>query len=229
MIKMPDTTLQSAYDYETYFHLTLKVDRLAKFIAHYEAFKMVLDVPGSIVECGVFKGTSFARFAMLRELLGNRFSAKLVAFDVFSDSYPKTDFAEDAAVRDHWVATAGPSSIGTDQLEEVLKRQNVTNFELVAGDVLETVPRYVREHPGMKISLLNLDIDFVEPTRCVLENFYERVMPGGVILLDNYAGEDAAGHSIHGDTKGIDDFFRGRNVKIRRFAFAARPCYIIKE
>jgi Macrocin-O-methyltransferase (TylF) len=229
MIKMPDFATQSAYDYETFFHLTLRVDRLAKFIVHYEAYKMVLDIPGAIVECGVFKGTSFVRFAMMRELLGNYFSNKLIAFDVFSDQYPDTKFAEDKAYRDHWINTAGPSSISTEQLDEVLKRQDVKNYELIAGDVLETVPKYIAEHPGLKVALLNLDIDFVEPTKCVLEHFWDRVMPGGIVLLDNYAGEDAGGNSLHGDTKGIDDFFADKDVLIQKFPFASRPCFVVKE
>jgi hypothetical protein len=229
MIKMPDFALQSSYDYETFFHLTLKVDRLAKLIAHYEVYKLVMDVPGAIVECGVFKGTSFVRFALMRELLGNYFSSKLIAFDVFSDQYPDTQFAEDKEYRDYWISTAGPSSISPEQLEEVLKRQDIKNFEIVAGDVLETVPKYVKDHPGLKVSLLNVDIDFVEPTKCVLEHFWDRVMPGGIVLLDNYAGEDAGGHSLHGDTKGVDDFFRDKDVIIQKFPFASRPCYIIKD
>ncbi len=229
MIKLPEFSVQDAYDFETYFHLTLKVERLAKFVAHYEAYKMAMTVPGSIVECGVFKGTSFVRFAMFRELLGNYFSAKLIAFDVFSDDYPETQYQEDKAFRDYWIKTAGASSISVEQLEEVLARQSIKNFELVAGDVLTTVPKYVSEHPGLRIALLNVDIDFVEPTYCVLEEFYDLVTPGGIILLDNYAGEDAGGHSLHGDTKGIDDFFKGKKVQMRKFPFAARPCYIVKD
>ncbi len=40
-----------------------------------------------------------------------------------------------------------------------------------------------------------------------LNIFYDRVMKSGVILLDNYAGEGTAGHSYHGDTRGVDGFF----------------------
>ena len=88
MIKLPKMTLQDMYDYETYYHLSMRPERMAKFAVHYEAFKMIKNVPGSIVECGVFKGTSFVRFAMLRELFENNYSAKLVGFDVFSDKFP---------------------------------------------------------------------------------------------------------------------------------------------
>jgi len=229
MIKLPEFTVQNSYDFETFYHLTLKVDRLAKFIAHYEAYKIAMTVPGSIVECGVFKGTSFMRFAMLRELLGNYFSTKLIAFDVFSDDYPDTAYDEDKKFRDYWIKTAGASSIGVEQLKEIMDRQDIKNYELVAGDVLTTVPKYIKEHPGLRISLLNVDIDFVEPTYCVLEHMFDLVTPGGIILLDNYAGEDAGGHSLHGDTKGVDDFLKDKKVKMCKFPFAARPCYIIKE
>jgi hypothetical protein len=72
------------------------------------------------------------------------------------------------------------------------------------------------------VSLLNIDIDFAEPTLCALEHLYDRVMPGGVVLLDNYG-------AFHGDTKGVDMFFHGKAVSIRRFPYIARPCYVVKE
>ena len=229
MIELPSFDEQSRYDYETNFHLTLEISRLAKFIAHYEAFKMVADLPGAIVECGVFKGTSITRFALLRELLGNYFSAKIIAFDVFSDDFPDTQFEEDKAQREHWLNTAGGSSIAPEQLDEVFSRMNVQNYELVAGDICETVPAYMEHHAGLKISLLNIDCDFVEPTICALEHMYDRVVRGGIILLDNYAGEGTAGHSYHGDTRGADEFFADKDVLIQKFPFGARPCYIVKE
>ena len=58
MIKLPKFDSQSMYDYETNFHLTMNEDRISKFLTHYEAFKISKEIPGEIVECGVFKGTS---------------------------------------------------------------------------------------------------------------------------------------------------------------------------
>ena len=92
MIRLPEESL--TYDYETFFHLTLNSSRLGKFLAHYEAYKMVREVPGAIVECGVFKGTSFARFAQMRKLLDNDESAKLIGFDVFNDEIYDTFLKE---------------------------------------------------------------------------------------------------------------------------------------
>jgi L-rhamnose isomerase len=229
MIKMPDFSTQAMYDAETDFHLMMNEERLAKFVVHWEAMKMASQVPGAIVECGVFKGTSFVRFSLMRQLLGGNFSAKLIAFDVFSDEFPDTRFEQDKAQREHWIETAGASSISVEQLSETLERKGIANFELISGDVVATVPEYAAKNQGLKISLLNVDIDFVEPTLTVLEHFYDRVARGGVILLDNYAGEGTSGQSYHGDTYAVDKFFENKQVKINTFPFAARPAYIIKE
>ncbi|MDA7815682.1 TylF/MycF family methyltransferase [Porticoccaceae bacterium] len=229
MIKLPDYTDQVMYDAETIFHLYMKQERLAKFLVHYELFKRANELPGTIIECGVFKGTSLMRFAMLRNLLGTNASSKILAFDVFSDDYPTTDYAEDNEQRQFWIDTAGESSISVDQMTKVMHDRGIGNFDLIAGDVLDTIPNYISENPGLKISLLNIDIDFVEPTLCALENFYDLVVPGGIIIFDNYAGEGDSGKFLHGDTKGIDDFFQSTNAEIKRFPFAARPCYMIKK
>ena len=71
MIDLPDFTEQKMYDYETFYHLTMNLDRVSKYVIHYEAMKMVQNIPGAVIECGVFKGTSFARFSLFRELFGN--------------------------------------------------------------------------------------------------------------------------------------------------------------
>ena len=229
MIKLPKYSDQVMYDAETIFHLYMKQERLAKFIVHYELFKLANEIPGTMIECGVFKGTSLMRFAMFRNLLGTNASSKIIGFDVFSDDYPTTQYEEDNEQREFWINSAGESSISVEQMSKIMNERDIHNFELIPGDVLETIPNYVSENPGLKISLLNIDIDFVEPTFCALEYFYDLVVPGGIIIFDNYAGEGDSGKFLHGDTKGIDDFFKNMDVEIKRFPFAARPCYMIKK
>lgn len=230
MIELPDLNEQQMYDAETHFHLLMTEDRLGKFVAHWEAMKLVSEIPGNIVECGVFKGTSFARFAMIRRLLGGDLSARLVGFDVFDDEFPSTNYATDLAQREHWIATAGGSSISTDQLKAVLNRNGLSNYELIQGDATETIPQWAENNPGAKISLLNIDIDFFEPTTAALVHLWPRVSQGGILLLDNYSGYGTSGLSYWGDTSAVDDFFADRNeaIHIRRFPFASRPAYIVK-
>ena len=42
--------------YENGFYLTSQPYRLGNMLAHYELYKMITELPGSIVELGAFKG-----------------------------------------------------------------------------------------------------------------------------------------------------------------------------
>ena len=129
-------------------------------------------------------------------------------------------------------------SIGLVQLVEVplvqsnqkkfLKKKKIKNFELISGDVLKTVPKYVQKNPGLKIALLNVDIDFVETTQCVLDNLYSKVVKGGIILFDNYEGTGTGGTFYKGETETINKFLKKVKKKIIKFPFFNRPSYIIK-
>ena len=54
-----DSSLWDAYNT---LLLGADVERIRKIIARYELFRMTLDVPGDIVECGVLKGSSLMLF-----------------------------------------------------------------------------------------------------------------------------------------------------------------------
>jgi len=81
MFNLPD--FSKAFEYENNFYLSCDNTRLSKILAHYELFKATMDLPGEIVECGVFKGASFVRFAGFRDLFCNPFNHKLIGFDIF--------------------------------------------------------------------------------------------------------------------------------------------------
>ena len=220
MIELPE--FNRSFEYENDFYLSCQPTRMGKLIAHYELYKQVENLPGAIVECGVFKGTSLARFAMFRDLLGSAYSKKIIGFDIFG-AFPETNFAGDVELRKKFVAAAGEQSISTEQLMEVLRNKGVEkNVELVAGNILETVPNYVEKHPELKISLLNLDTDIYEPAVTILECLYPRIVPGGILIIDDYA-------VFPGETKAVDDYFEKMGLTIHKFPFCMTPCYVIKK
>jgi len=220
MIDLPD--FSKAFEYENNFYLSCDITRISKILAAYELYKLCLDLPGHIVECGVFKGISLSRFAMFRNLFGNPYSKEIIAFDTF-DKFPETGFPDDKNYRASFIAEAGEDSISVEQLRGVLERRGVgQNIELIAGDITETVPEYVKIRPELKISLLNLDTDIYEPAVTVLEHLYPRLVTGGVLILDDYG-------TFPGETLAVDEYFKGRTVKIRKFPFAMTPCYLLKE
>lgn len=220
MIKLPDFT--KAFEYENNFYLSCDNTRLSKILAQYELFKMIKDLPGAIVECGVFKGASFVRFAGFRDLFGNPFSHKLIGFDTFGP-FPETNFEEDKKYRNNFVQSAGKQSISKEQLLEVLRKKGIDkNVELIEGDIVKSVPKYLKKNPHLKISLINLDTDIYEPAVTILKNLWPRIVKRGILILDDYG-------TFPGETKAADEYFKEQNVKILKFPFAMTPCYIIKE
>ncbi|MFH1133493.1 MAG: TylF/MycF/NovP-related O-methyltransferase [Nanoarchaeota archaeon] len=219
MIQLPDPA--KSFEYENDFYLSCDSTRIAKVLAHYELFKMTNGLPGAIVECGVFKGVSLVRLAHFRDLFGNAFGKKIIGFDVFGE-FPATGFKDDHTFREKFVKAAGAQSIGEEQLWEVLKAKRIErNIDLVKGDVCQTVPAYVKKNPHLRISLLNLDVDIYEPSVVILEQLWDRIVPGGVLVLDDYG-------TFPGETKAVDEFFKGK-AKIQKFPFCMTPSYIVKE
>ena len=219
MISLPD--FEKAFEYENNFYLSCDITRISKILSHYEIYKMIKEVPGEIVECGVFKGASFLRFAMFREIFGNPFSKKIIGFDTFG-KFPETNFQDDKKARNKFIDSAGEDSISKDQLFQILNQKNLNrHLNLIEGDITKTVPDYVKTNPELKISLLNLDTDIYEPAVSILENLYPRITKGGILMLDDYGTHP-------GETKAVDEYFQNKNIEIKKFPFAMTPCYIIK-
>ncbi|WP_242972883.1 TylF/MycF/NovP-related O-methyltransferase [Anaeromicrobium sediminis] len=217
---MPD--FKKSFDYENDFYLSCATSRIGKLLAHYEIYKKTLGLPGEVVECGVFKGASFTRFGAFRDLIENSNSRKLIGFDIFG-SFPETEYEEDKIKREHFIKNAGGESISVEQLEAILQYKRIDrNIELIKGDITKTIPEYLDKHPELKISLLNLDTDIYEPAVTILEYLYPRIVKGGILMLDDYG-------VFPGETKAVDDYFIGKNVKIEKLPLNETPCFIIKD
>jgi hypothetical protein len=220
MIQLPN--FNNTFEYENNFYLSCQTSRIGKLLAHYELYKQVENLPGAIVECGVFKGTSLSRFAIFRDLLGSAYSKKIIGFDMFGP-FPETNFVADIEPRKKFVETAGGESISTEQLMSVLENKGVDkNVELIAGNILDTVPAYVEQHPELKISLLNLDTDIYEPAVTILEQLFPKIVTGGILIIDDYS-------VFPGETKAVDDYFHNMGVTIQKFPFCSTPCYVVKS
>ena len=221
MIKLPD--FSKKFEYENNFYLSCDNVRIARFLAHYELYKMVKDVPGEIVECGVFKGASLVRFAAFRDLLSHAEAKRVIGFDMFG-KFPDTNYEEDKAKRQLFIDNAGDESISIEQLETVFEQKKLSNYEFIKGDITKTVPEYVQAHPELKIALLNLDVDIYEPSVTILEHLFPRIANGGVLVLDDYG-------VFPGETKAVDDYLAANNIQLeqRVFPFSNKPVYIVKK
>ena len=73
---------------------------LGRFLAHYELFKLITDIPGCIVEAGVYRGSSLLTFSKLMEIFspGDR-TRRVFGFDNFKGlgNFHEKDGKEDPA------------------------------------------------------------------------------------------------------------------------------------
>jgi hypothetical protein len=221
MIELPNVS--KAFFYEDSFLLTCTPSRIAKILALHEAYKIMSGRGGVLVECGVFKGSSFSIFSILRHLLEKEEMRKLIAFDTFS-RFAATTNEFDIRLREEIEKKAGLDCITVEQLKETLKSRECgleENIELVAGDICHTVPWYVEQHPELEIGLLSVDVDFFEATEVILEYLYPKVISGGIILFDDY-------NVAEGETRAVNRFLENTNLTLQRFPFAKHPYYVIK-
>jgi hypothetical protein len=210
---------EKAWDYENGFYLTSHVTRIPKLLAHYELYKSIVHLPGHIVECGVYKAASLIRFATFREVLESPHSRKIVGFDAFG-RFPRHAAEADIEFIKRFEATGG-EGISTQELERVLAHKSLHNIELIKGDILDTVPQYSAAHPELKIALLHIDVDVYQPTVTILENLYDHVVTGGLIVFDDYG-------TVAGETRAVDEFLADRSLTIEKLPVSHIPCYIRK-
>jgi len=201
-------------------------------LGHWEVFKMIAELPGDIIECGVYKGESLFNWARFLETLcpGDRVK-RVIGFDDFEglrnlgakDGYDPSVGSMEGGYRAKGFYTT------LVELIELFTRDSFvpakSRIHLVEGDLTKTAKDFVKKEPGLRINLLHLDVDAYAPTLAALEAFYPKVVTGGVVLLDEYAIPAFAGES-----NALDDYFDGKPPRIRKFPWLSAPGgYFVKE
>jgi hypothetical protein len=206
---------------------------MKRFLAHYELFRRTVDLPGDIVELGVYRGTSLMSWANFMEIrnMGDRHK-KVVGFDNFK-GFGALDAKDGAKVGDVQKRVGGfDSGVFEEALKDAIAIFDADRFipykprvHLVNGDIEQTVPAYVRDNPGMRISLLHFDVDLYRPTKIALEHLWPLVVPGGVVAFDEYGIPP-----WEGESRAVDEFFIGQKIELKRFDWASNPgAFIVKS
>ena len=220
-MKIRDLDKDSIWDYENGFYWFSPPSRINKMLAHYELYKSISNLPGHVFELGVFKGASLIRLATFRATLENDFSRRIVGFDAFGKFPTENVEMEDDLKFIEMFEGAGSYGLEKTELDEILKQKSFENIELVKGNVFDTLPEYLKENPETRLSFLHLDMDVKEPTDFALELLYDRVVPGGLVVFDDY-------NSVVGETDSVDNFLKGRGLKIEKLSFYNVPSFIRK-
>jgi len=201
------------------------LDRLQKIFTRYDFFKKTINVPGDIVECGVFKGTGQIYWLKLLRIYDEYSMKKVVGFDTFQ-SFPKSILKYEKKQAKKFLKESSYKGVSLKDINNKIKKIGLEKrSELVKGDIIKTSSSYVKKNKGFRISLLNLDLDTYEGTKAALENFYPLVSKNGIIIFDEY------GKRGWGETDAVDEFFRNKkNIKIQSIKFSNQPsAFVVKK
>lgn len=138
-------------------------------------------IAGDFVECGVFKGGMTMLAASVFGKLEHR-TRHLWLYDTYEGMTPATEFDGAAAANYPRELVAAAIDLVRENLARVEYPQHRLHF--IEGDVCKTLmePSNLPE----RIAVLRLDTDWYDSTKSELEVLYDRVVPGGVILCDDY-------------------------------------------
>jgi len=201
---------------------------LTTFISKYEIFKKILDVPGSIIECGVSFGGGLMEFAQLSAIFEHvNFERKIIGFDTFS-GFPSLCPIDKKSTSKQ--AKKGGYSIDSfNDIQKCLEIYNSNRFlnhvpkvEIIKGDAVKTIPKYVKNNPSLVVSLLYLDFLLYQPTKIAIENFIPK-MPKGSLLVFNLIGEN----NWPGPTKALFDTLDIKKLEFKKFSFDPYIHYVI--
>lgn len=209
------------WDYENGFYLTCETSRIGKWMNHLDLYKRIVGLPGDVLEFGVYKGASFARLIAFRDLLESSTTRRVIGFDTFEEFPADLSLESDRRFADEFQRSGGPG-IRLEDLRAHLERKETTNFDLVKGDIRETLPRFLAENPGLQIALIHIDVDVYEPTKLILERLFDRLVEGGILMLDDYG-------TVEGETKAVDEYFADRPDKIQALDYYHIPRYVVKS
>jgi len=204
---------------------------IARFLCKYEIFKQVLNVQGSIIECGVFLGGGLMTWAQLSTILEPmNHQRKIIGFDTFS-GFPSTAKEDVAPATSELVNAGGLAADSLQDLQECIRLydiyrplSHIWKVKLVKGDVKKTVPQFIENNPHTIVSLLYLDFDIFEPTSIALEYFIPRIPKGGIIAFDQLNSESFPGETLAALKKvGIS------NLRIQRPLLSTFISYAVVE
>jgi hypothetical protein len=207
---------------------------LTRLLADYDLFRLIQDLPGSIVELGVFLGAGLFTWSKLLETFvpGDR-SRKVFGFES-GGGY--RDFAPEDGDPRPWIeSVVGRKEVPDGYLDRMVKLTNQDNLlpgvercRVITGDILQTVPTFAAGSQGTRLSMIFFDVNLYKPTLTGFRALYPLLVPGGVVAMNGFGAPPWLG-----ETTAFEHYFKelGQPLpRIRKLSYSIRPGgYFIKE
>ncbi|MGO9933153.1 MAG: TylF/MycF/NovP-related O-methyltransferase [Steroidobacteraceae bacterium] len=197
--------------------------QITSMLSRVELFKMVMDIPGAIVECGVYRGNSLMLYMQLSLLLEPyAINRNIYGFDTFQGFRSISSEADPADINEKMFSETNQEILeGSIRINDLIRPVNrIPRCELVAGDIVKTVPEFVKNRPELCVAMLILDTDLYQPTKTALEHFLPVMPKGAIVVLDEVCYRNFAG-----ETKALKEVVDLNKVQLQRLPFDSSVGY----
>lgn len=203
---------------------------IARQLFFTQLYEQILPVHGSIMEFGVRWGRDLVLMQALRGILEPwNYTRRIVGFDTF-EGFPSVhdkDGSGDIAAVGSYAVTEGYEHYLAEILdghERESPLAHIRKHELVTGDVAESLPRYLEEHPETVVAFAYFDLDIYEPTVACLKALRPHVTRGTVIGFDEVSHPD-----FPGETLALREAWGLDSVRLQRSPVATYPSWFVVE
>jgi hypothetical protein len=210
------------------FPVFVRRQDISRFLALYELFKIIKNIEGCIIDCGVNLGFSLFTFAKLSanlEIIGG-LKRKIIGFDTF-EGFPNVSNKDGEHIdmnlfRHHGINVYDELRNAINVYDNNCFLNQFPKIKLIKGDATKTIPEFLKNNPYIIVSLLFIDFDLYEPTKVALEHFLPRIPKGGILAFDEINSEYWVGETL----ALIEKAGSLNSLKIRKFDFDPNISYV---
>jgi len=144
-------------------------------------------IDGDIIECGCFKGGNAILMALW--LKQNNINKKIILFDSF-EGLPEPDTELDSGYK------AGQFSASLEALKATIDLLQLDSyFHIHKGWFKDSIPKFLKDNPQLKIALLLIDCDLYESTIDCFPQLFQYLNTNGIAIFDDF-NDGAKGEKI---------------------------------
>lgn len=220
---------QNIYDSFNSFIFSADRNVFNKLVIKQFFYSMTQELHGDIVECGVFKGSGLLAWLKLLDMYEPNSLKKVLGFDFFNPQFidQLTNEVDKTTMRQVFDRDSNLifGDVSKEGIEHKIESAGFKRdkYELIPGDISLSSMNYIKDRPGLRISILYLDMDLDKPTYDALNALWDRVVRGGVVVFDEYA------YHSWSESDAVDRFITERNLKLCNTNIKAPTAYIIKS
>lgn len=162
------------------------IERYRYYLTVYELYKKIINIPGHIVEIGVWRGYTTALLSYLVQLFGEVDRHRhIYGFDTF-EGYPGKDMLMESDSSNP-VLMKNYENTSLEYVNSLVSNLGASSFvHFIKGDISETLPAFLDSHKDFKVALVMNDCNLYAPTKAALSLLIPRMQPGGIIYFDSY-------------------------------------------